>query len=121
MTPSNSVIIQINSRSIVQLINALDLLKQSNIAYNIIEELAPPTQDKESAFRDKNSKKLLGKKGLDILQLLSDGYSYNEIAEKINITVNGVRYYVKKVFKSLEVNNGRDAVRIYLTELKNKQ
>ena len=35
---TNAVLIQINSQSIVQLINTLDLLKQNDVSFDIIEE-----------------------------------------------------------------------------------
>lgn len=60
----------------------------------------------------------LGRKGEEVLKLLADGYTYNDIADTTGIGINGVRYYIKKAFKALNVNNGRDAVRIYLTHFK---
>ena len=116
---TNSVLLQINTQSLVQLINTLDLLKQNNIAFNIIEE---PLQKIEiSVNSNKPNWKLtksIGRKGESVLKLLSEGCTYNEIAERTEITVDGVRYYIKKIFKFLGVNNGRDAVRVYLTEMK---
>lgn len=111
---SNSVYIQINGQSLVQLINTLDLLKQNQVNFSIIEEQAPSKVQK----KDLKLKRTLGNKGHDVLEALSNGLTYNEIAEQEDISVDGVRYYIKKIFKALNVNNGRDAIRIYLTELR---
>lgn len=65
-------------------------------------------------------KSQFGRHGIKILQLLVEGKTYNEISDEVGITVDGVRFYIKKIFKALGVNNGRDAVRVYLTELQSK-
>ena len=114
---TNSVLLQINTQSLVQLINTLDLLKQNQITFHIIEEPVVSTTAPNRAY-DFTLTKKMGRKGHDVLKCLSEGYSYNEIAEETGITVDGVRYYIKKIFKHLGVNNGRDAVRMYLTEMK---
>lgn len=56
-------------------------------------------------------------KEVEVLNLLSLGFKYSDIATKLGISINGVRYYVKKIYVKLNVTNSRDAVRIYLTEL----
>lgn len=117
MTANNSVLLEINSQSIVQLVKTLDLLKEHRINYNIIEEQKKP--EATLSLGKNHFKKLFGNNGLTVLQLLSEGNSYKDIAEKADISVDGVRYYIKKIFKALNVNNGRDAVRIYLTEMQN--
>lgn len=120
---TNSVLLEINTQSIVQLVKTLDLLKENSISFNLIEEPPkiinePKNMETINNTEKRSSKYLLGKNGLKILGLLSEGYTYSEIAEKAGITIDGVRYYVKKIFNALKVNNGRDAVRIYLTEMK---
>lgn len=61
--------------------------------------------------------KALGKKGLLVLNYLSQGLTYAEIAAKLEITVDGVRYYVKKLYKVLGVSNSVQAVRYYIKYL----
>ena len=56
---------------------------------------------------------LLKTKEEKILQHLRDGSTYNETAEKMGISVNGVRFYVKKIYKKLDVNNVRAAISKY--------
>ena len=44
---------------------------------------------------------------LTIARMLSDGLSYQEIADLLSLTVNGVRYHVKNIYKKLNVHNRR--------------
>ena len=118
MTTTNSVLLEINSSSIIQLVKTLDLLKENNVSFNILEEEEKKPEPKPILIKN-GYKKLLGNNGINVLQSLADGYSYKEIAERETMSVDGVRYYIKKIFKALGVNNGRDAVRIYLTEMSN--
>lgn len=113
MNFNTSVLIQLEKNSIREIINTIDLLKSNNISFNIIEQ--------ENPNHIQGSEKLLnhqlGRKGLDILRLLSEGNSYQEISKKAGISIDGTRYYVKKIFKVLNVSNGREAAKIYLTQL----
>lgn len=48
-----------------------------------------------------------------ILQLFSEGKSYNEVATIIGISVNGVRYHVKAIYNKMGVNSKIDAIRLF--------
>ena len=54
----------------------------------------------------------LNDKDLKILQLFAQGYSYEEAANTLGISVNGIRYYVKKIYGALNVTSKIDAIRI---------
>jgi len=41
----------------------------------------------------------------DIVQLILDGSTYNEIAKKLEISVNTVRFHIKKVYSILEIGS----------------
>lgn len=102
--------------------NVIRYFENENIEYNFTD-----IKKKETLSNQKNVagnlahlstkyfKKSLGGKGLDVLKLLANGYKYNAIAEETGISIDGVRYYVKKIYNHFGVNNGRDAVRLYLT------
>lgn len=47
---------------------------------------------------------------LDILKLLSHGLSYEEIAGQSNISINTVRYHIKKIYEKLDVNSSSEAL-----------
>jgi len=45
-----------------------------------------------------------------ILHLLADGSSYNDIADKISISISTVRYHIGNIYKKLHVMNQTEAV-----------
>jgi len=47
---------------------------------------------------------------LKLLQLLSDGHSYQAAAERLDITVNTVRSYIRNVYDKLHVHSKSEAV-----------
>ena len=46
----------------------------------------------------------------DILRLLEQGKTYDEIAEVFFISVNTVRYHIKKIYPKLDVSSASQAV-----------
>jgi DNA-binding NarL/FixJ family response regulator len=46
----------------------------------------------------------------DILQLLVNGYSYKMIASEINISIDTVRFHIKKIYDKLHVHSSTAAV-----------
>ncbi|MDP5119957.1 MAG: response regulator transcription factor [Spirosomaceae bacterium] len=59
--------------------------------------------------------KVLSKKNLLVLHLISEGWTYKLIAEKLDMTIDGVRAHIKVIYKKLGVNSAPHAVRKYLT------
>jgi len=49
-----------------------------------------------------------------VVQLLVEGMTYKDIAPKIGVTVDGVRYYVKKIYNKLHVNTRNQLTRHFL-------
>jgi len=47
---------------------------------------------------------------LDIIRLLSHGLTYEEIAGQSNISINTVRYHIKKIYEKLQVNSSSEAL-----------
>jgi DNA-binding NarL/FixJ family response regulator len=47
---------------------------------------------------------------LEVLSLLADGYSYENVAARIGITVNTVRNYVRSIYETLHVHSKSEAV-----------
>lgn len=119
--------IELKGRNLEELLACFKDLQQQNEEFkvNLIKyqnERGIGSESNELNNKSHFSKKeyRLGRKGEEILKLLADGYTYNDIADSTGIGINGVRYYIKKAFRALNVNNGRDAVRVYLLEMKNK-
>ncbi len=50
----------------------------------------------------------------DFLELLANGYLYKEIADRMGITVDGVRSYVRRIYEKLHVHSRTEAVVKYL-------
>ncbi len=47
---------------------------------------------------------------MEILQLLVNGYSYKMIAAEINISIDTVRFHIKKIYDKLHVHSATEAV-----------
>ncbi|TDB58688.1 helix-turn-helix transcriptional regulator [Arundinibacter roseus] len=75
-------------------------------------------QDATNSFQASVS---LKKKEFEILKLLARGYSYGQISAFLQISLNGVRYYIKKLYKALDVQNAREAANWYHECHKNLQ
>lgn len=56
----------------------------------------------------------LNEKELQLLDLFSKGYTYEETATTFGLSVDGVRYYVKKIYEKLHVTNKAEAVTIFI-------
>jgi DNA-binding NarL/FixJ family response regulator len=73
------------------------------IARRVVElfrRLAPPVAvDQQLTTRE-----------LEVLSLLADGYSYENSAARIGITVNTVRNYVRSIYEKLHVHSKSEAV-----------
>jgi len=76
-------------------------------------------EEENDVFQEKNNHYKLNSKERKVLQLLAEGQSYEEIAEGIAKSVDSVRYYIKSLYKKLNVNNKGAAIRIYLKNEKN--
>lgn len=61
-----------------------------------------------------HSEILLSGHAHEVLQYLSKGCQYAEIAEKMGFSLDSVRYYIKEIYKTLGVNNKGAAVGMFL-------
>lgn len=50
----------------------------------------------------------------EIMEFLLEGESYSDIGSKLNISVETVRSHIKKIYKTLHVNNKAEAIASYL-------
>ncbi len=53
---------------------------------------------------------ILNEKEKKVLTLLTQGLSYKMIASEINITIDGVRFYIRKIYQKLHVHSMTEAV-----------
>ena len=110
MNTTHKLLVEISSENLLGLVYAIEALKNQPVTFEIIEEGTSKSSSSDIHYIDLK----LGKKGKEIIKLLAQGATYNVIAEQADISINGVRYYIKKIFKVLDVNNGRTAVKRYL-------
>lgn len=52
----------------------------------------------------------LSRKEIEILQLLVNGYSYKMIAAELKISIDTVRFHIKKIYDKLHVHSATEAV-----------
>ena len=71
------------------------------IAKKIINYFTPRSQDLNNTEEDS----VLGEKEAIVVKLLRDGSSYLEIAQNLGITINGVRYHVKNIYRKLQIKS----------------
>lgn len=87
-------------------------------AFLTLHEIPFQQRNEPLKSEEKNTEsKKLGRKGMQVLDLLSQGFTYAEIAKELEITIDGVRYYIKKIYKVLGVSNSAEAVRYYVKYL----
>jgi DNA-binding NarL/FixJ family response regulator len=67
-----------------------------------------------SFFQDKpfnNDSDNLTKREVEILKLLNEGYTYNEVAEALEISRNTVHTHIKNIYEKLQASGRDDAIR----------
>ena len=65
------------------------------------------------ADQQHNPLESLSRRQLEVLKLLADGCSYDEIATRLYITLNTVQYHVRSIFLRLGVGNRTAAARVF--------
>lgn len=63
-----------------------------------------------SSFQKRPSKIRLSKREKEVLTLLSDGNSYDVIAERLFISKNTIKFHLKNIYMKLQVNSNIEAV-----------
>jgi DNA-binding NarL/FixJ family response regulator len=64
----------------------------------------------EPAVEDTDNLTTLGARELQVIEALVDGYSYKEIAVKLNISIWTVATYVRRIYKKLHVSSRREII-----------
>lgn len=86
-----------------------------SIAYKILQMVKTPLQEKHA--KDTSSQVFqLSKRESEILQFLSEGLEYKEIAVKTFISANTVKKHCISIYNKLHVNSKAQALRIAYTK-----
>ena len=56
----------------------------------------------------------LSPKETEVLKLLIEGLSYKIVADKLKISINTLRFHVKKIYKKLHVNSQPELMKLYI-------
>lgn len=78
------------------------------VAKKIINHFNPQNQNKEDGFENLTSREI------EVLQALSEGTPFKNIADKLFVTIDTVRFHAKNIYKKLNVNSKLGAVKKYL-------
>ncbi len=77
----------------------------------VVVEKKVYVQDGNFTVNDEEIKRLgLSRREVEVLQLMADGLSNTEIAEKLFLSLNTVKSHSSRVFEKLEVNRRTQAV-----------
>lgn len=79
----------------------------SNIARKVVQSFQARAQ-KEAAQQAETD--ALSGRELQVLQALSKGYAYKQIAADLNISIGTVRTYIQRIYEKLHVHNQAEAV-----------
>ena len=99
----------LKNTGLLQLVEALKELYNggSPMSANIARKLVTVFREQEKKFDNVES---LSQRENEILQLLSKGLLYKEIAEQLSISVNTVRQHIHKIYEKLHVQNRTEAI-----------
>jgi len=68
----------------------------------------------QSGNKITSGKNNLTKKEVQVVRFLVDGLSYQKVANQMGISLDGVRYHVKNIYKKLQVKSKAQAIKKYL-------
>jgi LuxR family maltose regulon positive regulatory protein len=93
--------------------------RQANFIRHLLASSAPPmlvssrgeltTRPGSFGLQEKLVEPLTDRE-LDVIRLMAEGLKYQEIAGRLFITLNTVRFYVKEIYSKLNVNNRTQAI-----------
>jgi DNA-binding NarL/FixJ family response regulator len=87
----------------------IEVLQKNGAA--ISAKMAQMLIEKAVIFQNKFG--ILNEKEYQILQLLAEGWSYKLIADKTDMSVDGVRFYIKRLYRALNVNSKGEAIHLF--------
>jgi DNA-binding NarL/FixJ family response regulator len=95
--------------SVADVLTYLDILQKggSVISASMAKKLI------EGICNNQKPLAILNEKEYQVLELLAEGWSYKLIAGKVGISVDGVRFYIKRIYRALNVNSKGEAIHLF--------
>ena len=93
-------------KSLLKVMNGEGALLSPAVAKKIIRHFSNPStfiNDPDATLSEKENK---------VAAMLNEGRTYEEIAMRLGISINGVRYYIKSIYKKLNVSNRGELIRL---------
>jgi DNA-binding NarL/FixJ family response regulator len=95
-------------------LSLLNELKSANVDLLYLEQIIESFPDSELSAKPRMEQELadilLTPRQSEILILLKTGYSYQEIADAIGVSLNTVKKHVSNIYEKLEVSNRQQAI-----------
>jgi DNA-binding NarL/FixJ family response regulator len=82
----------------------------ARIASIVLDQLRRPPEGTRPGGAEPTATRTLSKREFDVLEGLSRGYTYTEIAANLQISVNTVRHHIRNLYDKLGVNGKAEAV-----------
>jgi len=82
------------------------------IARRIIEYFQPT-----DSFFNSSAQEKLTEKEMQIIQFVLDGKTYEEIAPLLALSINGLKYHVKKIYKKVQVKSKSGIIKRFLKKM----
>lgn len=89
----------------IQAIRQGGAVLSSRMARYIVSYFGPKVRPSDSYLTEKN---------LQVLHFLAEGWAYKTIADRMNISIDGVRYHIKEIYRAMGVQSVAQAVRKYV-------
>ena len=80
------------------------------VARKVISYFNPQKRRKSDGFEELSSREI------EVLQAMSEGLQFKNIADKLFVTIDTIRYHTKNIYKKLHVNSKLGAVKKYLNK-----
>ena len=85
------------------------------IAQQVIEHFGK-TRACDANPAKEQRRKILTKREFEVVEKLAQGRIYKEIADELNISINTVRSYIRRIYEKLQVNSATKAIKAVIRD-----
>lgn len=91
-------------RNFIQIVQKGGAAISPKMAKKLVTYFAPQKSVENSTFTDRE---------LQILKLMAEGWEYKRVADKVNLSIDGVRFYIKSIYKKLNIHSKAELIKMY--------